>query len=145
MMRRELSFVSMLSRESALLYGVSTTSGVTVDLIPRLKERRRQVRWSLSGGDHRILAISRAPMARPRLLLLDASLGLAPRLVDEVYKRVKRIGDAGLTILVVEQNTVLALPVADRSYVLKTGRVVLEGPAGELKHNVRAHQAYLGR
>jgi branched-chain amino acid transport system ATP-binding protein len=116
------------------------------ELFPRLKERRRQLGWSLSGGEQQMLAIGRALMARPRLLLLDEpSLGLAPRLAEEVYERVKLIGDSGLTILVVEQNTVLALAVADRAYVLETGRIVLEGPASELKHNARVREAYLGR
>ncbi|WP_027516032.1 ABC transporter ATP-binding protein [Bradyrhizobium sp. WSM1417] len=116
------------------------------ELFPRLKERRRQLGWSLSGGEQQMLAIGRALMARPKLLLLDEpSLGLAPRLAEEVYERVKLIGEAGLTILVVEQNTVLALSVADRAYVLENGRIVLEGPADELKNNARVREAYLGR
>ncbi|ULL01688.1 ABC transporter ATP-binding protein [Bradyrhizobium sp. I71] len=115
-------------------------------LFPRLKERRRQLGWSLSGGEQQMLAIGRALMARPKLLLLDEpSLGLAPRLAEEVYEQVRCIGETGLTILVVEQNTVLALSVADRAYVLETGRIVLEGPADELKHNARVREAYLGR
>ncbi|MDI4233747.1 ABC transporter ATP-binding protein [Bradyrhizobium sp. Arg237L] len=115
-------------------------------LFPRLKERRRQLGWSLSGGEQQMLAIGRALMARPKLLLLDEpSLGLAPRLAEEVYEQVSRIGETGLTILVVEQNTVLALSVADRAYVLETGRIVLEGPADELKQNARVREAYLGR
>jgi len=114
--------------------------------MPRLKERRRQLGWSLSGGEQQMLAIGRALMARPRLLLLDEpSLGLAPRLAEEVYERVRLIAEAGLTILVVEQNTILALAVADRAYVLETGRIVLEGPADELKQNARVREAYLGR
>ncbi|MET7246282.1 ABC transporter ATP-binding protein [Methylobacterium sp. EM32] len=116
------------------------------DLFPRLKERRRQLGWSLSGGEQQMLAIGRALMARPTLLLLDEpSLGLAPRLAEEVYERVGRIRESGLTILVVEQNTVLALAVADRGYVLETGRVVLAGPAAALKADPRVREAYLGR
>ncbi|MGX9425440.1 MULTISPECIES: ABC transporter ATP-binding protein [Bradyrhizobium] len=116
------------------------------DLFPRLKERRRQLGWSLSGGEQQMLAIGRALMARPRLLLLDEpSLGLAPRLAEEVYERVRQIADSGLTILVVEQNTVLALSVADRAYVLETGRIVLHGTADDLKQNTRVREAYLGR
>ncbi|QDM22716.1 ABC transporter ATP-binding protein [Tardiphaga sp. vice154] len=116
------------------------------ELFPRLKERRKQLGWSLSGGEQQMLAIGRALMARPKLLLLDEpSLGLAPRLAEEVYERVRLISKSGLTILVVEQNTVLALSVADRAYVLETGRIVLEGPASELKHNARVREAYLGR
>jgi branched-chain amino acid transport system ATP-binding protein len=100
----------------------------------------------LSGGEQQMLAIGRGLMARPRLLLLDEpSLGLAPRLAEEVYERVRLISKSGLTILVVEQNTVLALTVADRAYVLETGRIVLEGSAKELKQNPRVREAYLGR
>ncbi|HEV2510285.1 ABC transporter ATP-binding protein [Bosea sp. (in: a-proteobacteria)] len=116
------------------------------DLFPRLKERRDQLGWSLSGGEQQMLAIGRAIMARPRLLLLDEpSLGLAPRLAEEVYERIRLIAAEGLTILVVEQNTVLALAVADRGYVLETGRVVLEGSAQELRQDPRVREAYLGR
>ena len=115
-------------------------------LFPRLKERRGQLGWSLSGGEQQMLAIGRALMARPRLLLLDEpSLGLAPRLAEEVYERIRQIAAAGLTILVVEQNTVLALAIADRGYVLENGRVVLEGAAAELKQDARVREAYLGR
>jgi branched-chain amino acid transport system ATP-binding protein len=116
------------------------------DLFPRLKERRRQLGWSLSGGEQQMLAIGRALMSRPKLLLLDEpSLGLAPRLAEEVYDRVGRIRETGLTILVVEQNTVLALAVANRGYVLETGRVVLAGSADELRRSERVREAYLGR
>jgi branched-chain amino acid transport system ATP-binding protein len=116
------------------------------DLFPRLKERRTQLGWSLSGGEQQMLAIGRALMARPRLLLLDEpSLGLAPRLAEEVYERIRQIAAAGLTILVVEQNTVLALAAADRGYVLENGRVVLEGSARALKQDARVREAYLGR
>ncbi len=93
-----------------------------------------------------MLAIGRALMARPRLLLLDEpSLGLAPRLAEDVYERIQRIAEAGLTILVVEQNTVLALEVANRGYVLENGHVVLEGRTDDLKQNPRVREAYLGR
>jgi branched-chain amino acid transport system ATP-binding protein len=116
------------------------------DLFPRLKERRRQLGWSLSGGEQQMLAIGRALMARPRLLLLDEpSLGLAPQLAGEVYERVARIGREGLTILLVEQNTVLALAVAARAYVLENGRITLEGTAQKLKNDARVREAYLGR
>ncbi|MCK1666324.1 ABC transporter ATP-binding protein [Bradyrhizobium sp. 153] len=116
------------------------------DLFPRLKERHKQLGWSLSGGEQQMLAIGRALMARPRLLLLDEpSLGLAPRLAEEVYDRVRQIADSGLTILVVEQNTVLALSVADRAYVLETGHIVLQGTAEDLRQNTGVREAYLGR
>jgi branched-chain amino acid transport system ATP-binding protein len=126
--------------------GCAGELALVFDLFPRLKERRRQLGWSLSGGEQQMLAIGRALMAKPRVLLLDEpSLGLAPRLAEEVYERVTRIGETGLTILVVEQNTVLALAVADRGYVLETGRVVLEGAAADLKRSERVREAYLGR
>jgi branched-chain amino acid transport system ATP-binding protein len=116
------------------------------DLFPRLRERRRQLGWSLSGGEQQMLAIGRALMAKPRLLMLDEpSLGLAPRLAEEVYERVKLISETGIAILVVEQNTVLALSVANRGYVLENGRIVLEGAAEELRKNPRVREAYLGR
>ncbi|WP_375305235.1 ABC transporter ATP-binding protein [Bradyrhizobium sp. A11] len=129
-------------------WGQSTAADLdrVFELFPRLKERRKQLGWSLSGGEQQMLAIGRALMARPKLLLLDEpSLGLAPRLAEEVYERVRVISKTGLTILVVEQNTVLALSVADRAYVLETGRIVLDGSANELKHNARVREAYLGR
>ncbi len=120
--------------------------GQVFDLFPRLKERRHQLGWSLSGGEQQMLAIGRALMSRPKFLLLDEpSLGLAPRLAEEVYDRVGRISKTGLTILVVEQNTVLALAVANRGYVLETGRVVLAGSADELRRSDRVREAYLGR
>ena len=129
-------------------WGQSTAADLdrVFELFPRLKERRKQLGWSLSGGEQQMLAIGRALMARPKLLLLDEpSLGLAPRLAEEVYERVRVISKTGLTILVVEQNTVLALSVADRAYVLETGRIVLDGSVNELKHNARVREAYLGR
>lgn len=138
----------MLATVSWRSWGESISADLdrVFELFPRLKERRKQLGWSLSGGEQQMLAIGRALMARPKLLLLDEpSLGLAPRLAEEVYERVRLISETGLTILVVEQNTVLALSVADRAYVLETGRIVLEGPASELKHNARVREAYLGR
>ena len=115
------------------------------DLFPRLKERRRQLGWSLSGGEQQMLAIGRALMARPTLLLLDEpSLGLAPLLAEEVYGRVALLKKSGLTLLVVEQNTVLALAVADRGYLLESGQVVLAGSSQELQRNPRVREAYVG-
>jgi branched-chain amino acid transport system ATP-binding protein len=114
-------------------------------LFPRLKERVRQLGWSLSGGEQQMLAIGRALMARPKMLLLDEpSLGLAPMLAEEVYARIAEINGRGVTVLLVEQNTVLALSVASRAYVLEHGRVVLEGPSAELARNPRVREAYLG-
>jgi len=114
-------------------------------LFPRLAERSTQLGWSLSGGEQQMLAIGRGLMARPKVLLLDEpSLGLAPRLAEEVYARIADIHGEGLTVLLVEQNTVLALSVASRGYVLESGQVVLEGSAAELGANDRVREAYLG-
>lgn len=116
------------------------------DLFPRLKERAGQLGWSLSGGEQQMLAIGRALMSRPRLLLLDEpSLGLAPRLAEEVYARIARINEGGMTVLLVEQNTVLALGVANRGYVIETGCIVLTDTAAALRNHSRVRDAYLGR
>ena len=114
-------------------------------LFPRLKERSSQLGWSLSGGEQQMLAIGRALMARPKMLLLDEpSLGLAPRLSAEVYERIAQINAKGVTVLLVEQNTVLALEVANRAYVIENGHIVLEGPARDLASHPRVREAYLG-
>ncbi|MBC7799276.1 MAG: ABC transporter ATP-binding protein [Gemmatimonadaceae bacterium] len=115
-------------------------------LFPRLAERRKQRGWSLSGGEQQMLAIGRALMSRPRLLMLDEpSLGLAPRLQDQVLDAVAEVSRArGLTVLLVEQNAAAALDIAARAYVLETGRVVLEGPSVTLKDDPRIQSAYLG-
>ncbi len=114
-------------------------------LFPRLQERKTQLGWSLSGGEQQMLAIGRALMARPKMLLLDEpSLGLAPRLSEEVYRRIADINAKGVTVLLVEQNTVLALEVAHRAYVIETGNIVLEGSAADLATHPRVREAYLG-
>ena len=114
-------------------------------LFPRLRERRAQYGWSLSGGEQQMLAIGRALMSRPRVLLLDEpSLGLAPLLAEEVYARLQEISTTGVTILLVEQNTIMALSVATRAYVIEHGSVVLSGRAGELLDHPRVREAYLG-
>ncbi|MQA83399.1 MAG: ATP-binding cassette domain-containing protein [Streptosporangiales bacterium] len=114
-------------------------------LFPRLVERRRQVAGTLSGGEQQMLAIGRALMSRPRLLALDEpSMGLAPAVVRAVGQVIQRIRAAGTTILMVEQNVRQALRLADRAFVLETGRVVLSGPAGELAADPRVQAAYLG-
>ena len=114
-------------------------------LFPRLKERRRQLGGTLSGGEQQMLAIGRSLMARPRLLLLDEpSMGLAPLLVQEIFEIVTRINSEGTSILLVEQNAAMALSVADRGYVLETGNIVLEEKAKELLANKQVQAAYLG-
>mgnify|MGYP005845055843 FL=1 len=112
---------------------------------PRLKERLGQYGGTLSGGEQQMLAIGRGLMARPRLLLLDEpSMGLAPILVEEIFSIIREINAQGVSILLVEQNALMALSVAHRGYVLETGRIVLTGTADELLHNPLVIQAYLG-
>jgi branched-chain amino acid transport system ATP-binding protein len=114
-------------------------------VFPRLKERRTQVAGTLSGGEQQMLAIGRALMARPRLLLLDEpSMGLAPVLVEQIFDTVQTINKQGVTILLVEQNAAMALSIAQRGYVLETGRIALEGSATELAGNPDVRRAYLG-
>lgn len=112
---------------------------------PRLADRRTQSAGTLSGGEQQMLAIARALMSRPRLLLLDEpSLGLAPRLVREIFEIVDELHGQGVTILLVEQNATLALSHADRGYVLEAGRITLSGPAAALTDDERVRKAYLG-
>jgi branched-chain amino acid transport system ATP-binding protein len=115
-------------------------------LFPVLSERSDQVSGTLSGGEQQMLAIGRALMSRPKLLLLDEpSMGLAPRLVVDIFHTISRLRHEGLTILVVEQNARAALKIADRGYVLETGRVILQGSAAELLEDKDVKRAYLGR
>ncbi len=119
--------------------------GRTLTLFPRLKERLKQQGGSLSGGEQQMLAISRALMSRPRLLLLDEpSLGLSPILVQQIFSLIKEINEQGTTILLVEQNALQALTVAHRGYVLQTGKVILAGSATDLAANEDVRRAYLG-
>jgi len=114
-------------------------------LFPRLLERHKQTAGTLSGGEQQMLAIGRAMMSRPRLLLLDEpSLGLAPLLVREIFKTIRTINARGVTVLLVEQNAHMALSIAGRGYVLETGQVRLEAPARDLLSNEEVRQAYLG-
>lgn len=116
-----------------------------LDRFPRLRERRNQVAGTLSGGEQQMLAIGRALMTRPRLMLLDEpSMGLAPLLVKEIFSIIQEINREGTTILLVEQNARMALQIAHRAYVLETGRIVLEGPARDLLDREEVKKAYLG-
>jgi branched-chain amino acid transport system ATP-binding protein len=117
------------------------------DLFPRLRERRKQLAGTMSGGEQQMLAIGRALMAKPRMLLLDEpSMGLAPLVVQEIFRVLETLrSERGTTILLVEQNAKAALRLADRGYVLETGKVVLEGPADELMANADVKRAYLGK
>ena len=114
-------------------------------LFPRLKERRRQLAGTLSGGERQMLALGRALMSRPRLLMLDEpSLGLAPLIVRDIFRVIAGLRETGVSILLVEQNARAALQVADYGYVLETGEFVLEGPSAELVSNPRVIESYLG-
>ena len=114
-------------------------------LFPRLRERRAQLSGTLSGGERQMLAVGRALMAKPRLLMLDEpSLGLAPRIVREVFRIVARLREMGVSILLIEQNARAALQVADHAYVLEMGAVTLEGPAREVARDPRVVEIYLG-
>lgn len=114
-------------------------------LLPRLKERRKQVAGTLSGGEQQMLAIGRALMARPKMLLLDEpSMGLSPLLVQEIFKIIRDVNKSGVTVLLVEQNAKMALEIASRAYVLETGSVVMQGRAQELADTPEIKKAYLG-
>lgn len=125
--------------------GIKSDMEHVFELFPRLKERIAQRGGTLSGGEQQMLAIGRALMARPRLLLLDEpSMGLAPMLVSQIFSIIEEISGEGMTILLVEQNARMALTVADRGYVLQTGEIVLTGSAKELQTNETVRKAYLG-
>jgi len=114
-------------------------------LFPRLSERLDQRAETLSGGEQQMLAIGRALMTRPRLLMLDEpSQGIMPKLVDEIFQAVKRIRDTGLTVLIVEQRMAECLEIADRAYILQTGRVLMQGKAADIATNQDVRKAYLG-
>jgi branched-chain amino acid transport system ATP-binding protein len=124
---------------------IKTDMEMVFGIFPRLKERIRQIGGTLSGGEQQMLAMGRALMAKPRLLLLDEpSMGLAPILVDEIFSVIRRINESGTTILLVEQNAFKALGVAGRAYILETGEVVKSGPASDLMKDDSVKAAYLG-
>ena len=142
-----------MSVEENLEMGAYTqsASGVEADLekvyaqFPRLKERRRQIAGTLSGGEQQMLAIGRALMSHPKLLMLDEpSMGLAPILVEQIFDIIRQLHEEGTTILLVEQNAQMALSVADRAYVMETGKITLSGTGAELAASDQVKKAYLG-
>jgi branched-chain amino acid transport system ATP-binding protein len=147
-------FADQTVRENLMLGAYSRKDGpVAIDAaiesefsrFPRLKERQNQLSGTLSGGEQQMLAISRALMSEPRLLLLDEpSLGLAPMIIQDIFRAIRQLRESGLTILLVEQMAKQALGVADRAYVLETGCITLEGSGSELLNNPKVKAAYLG-
>ena len=142
-----------MSVEENLEMGAFTQPGSTVEpgiadvyeRFPRLKERRRQIAGTLSGGEQQMLAMGRALMSKPKLLMLDEpSMGLAPILVEQIFDIIKELHAAGTTILLVEQNAQAALVVADRAYVMETGKITLSGTGAELMASDQVQKAYLG-
>lgn len=126
---------SSLRKDLDMVYG----------LFPRLKERRNQKAGTLSGGEQQMLAMGRALMSHPKTILMDEpSMGLSPKLVKEIFSIIRKLHEQGITILLVEQNAKMALSIADRAYVLETGRITMEGDAKELLNNEQVRKAYLG-
>ena len=132
-------------------YSLKDTSHVAEDLdkvytyFPRLKERRRQLAGTLSGGEQQMVAMGRAMMSRPNTILMDEpSMGLSPKLVKEIFRIIEKLHDEVITVLLVEQNAKMALSIADRAYVLETGRITMEGKASDLLHDEKVRKAYLG-
>jgi len=149
--RRVFANMTVLENLELGAYLRSDNKEIKVDMdmvfarFPRLAERRSQLSGTLSGGEQQMLAMGRALMSRPRILLLDEpSMGLAPLLVKEIFSIVKDINKTGTTILLVEQNAHMALSIANRAYVLETGRIILSGDAGELAASEEIRKAYLG-
>ncbi len=140
--KENLLMGSYLRRDKA---GIRADEAHVYELFPVLRERRSQMGGTLSGGEQQMLAIGRALLARPRLLLLDEpSLGLAPLVVENIFEIIKQINADGVTVLLVEQNAQMALQIAHRGYVLETGALTLEGPARELLDDPKVRSAYLG-
>lgn len=125
--------------------GIQASIKEVYERFPRLKERRRQLAGTLSGGEQQMLAVGRALMAKPKILLMDEpSMGLSPLLVKEIFKIIQEVHKQGITILLVEQNAKMALSIADKAYVLETGRIKMSGSAKELMSNDDVRKAYLG-
>jgi len=125
--------------------GIKASMEQVYGLFPRLKERRMQQGGTLSGGEQQMLAMGRGIMPNPKLLMLDEpSMGLAPVVVETIFETIHKLNASGITILLVEQNAAMALQIANRGYVLETGKVVLEGPGRELLHNEQVRKTYLG-
>jgi branched-chain amino acid transport system ATP-binding protein len=147
-------FVHLTVEENLVVGGHTRANGADIQrqielvfgYFPILKERRRQLAGYLSGGEQQMLAIGRALISEPRVILLDEpSLGLAPLIVEHIFNIIRRLRDeAGRTILLVEQNAALALEIADHAYVMETGRIVMDGPAAELRRNPEIQEFYLG-
>ncbi len=126
--------------------GMSETMVSVYDRFPRLKERRRQLAGTLSGGEQQMLAVGRALMAKPKMILMDEpSMGLSPLLVQEIFDIIQEVNKQGITILLVEQNAQMALSISDRAYVLETGHITIEGDAKALLNDERVKKAYLGQ
>jgi branched-chain amino acid transport system ATP-binding protein len=125
--------------------GIAADMETMYELFPRLKERMKQPAGTLSGGEQQMLAMARALMAKPKILLMDEpSMGLSPLLVKEIFRIIKDINKKGTTVLLVEQNAKMALAIADRAYVLETGKITLEGTGSELSASEQVRKAYLG-
>ena len=147
----KMIFADLTVRENLLVGGYHNPDramqlDIVFDRFPLLRQRASQLGGTLSGGEQQMLALGRALMARPKILLLDEpSLGLAPLMVKEVFKEIVKMKDLGLTVLLVEQNVTATLQVADRAYVMETGEIILEGLASDLMHNPEVKRAYLGK
>ena len=125
--------------------GINADMNKAFELFPRLMERRHQLAGTLSGGEQQMLAMGRALMCKPKMLLLDEpSMGLSPLLVKEIFKIIREVNRNGVTVLLVEQNAKMALEIANRAYVLETGSIKMEGEATELANNIEVRKAYLG-
>ena len=149
--RRVFADLTVLENIKMGAYIRTDKEGIEEDILkiyekfPRLKERESQLAGTLSGGEQQMLAMGRALMSRPKLLILDEpSMGLSPLFVKEIFEVIKQLKEKGTTILLVEQNAKMALSISDRAYVIETGKIVLEGKAKDLLYNDRVKKAYLG-